>query len=48
MIRAAELIERKRDGHELDGGELGELVLAYARGDGSRLGTGASTGVFGW
>jgi pyrimidine-nucleoside phosphorylase len=33
VIRAAELIERKRDGRELDGDELGELVLAYARGD---------------
>jgi pyrimidine-nucleoside phosphorylase len=33
MIRAAELIERKRDGHELGGEELAELVLAYSRGD---------------
>jgi pyrimidine-nucleoside phosphorylase len=33
MIRAAELIERKRDGHELAADEIGELVLAYARGD---------------
>jgi pyrimidine-nucleoside phosphorylase len=33
MIRPVELIERKRDGGELDAGELGELVLAYARGD---------------
>jgi pyrimidine-nucleoside phosphorylase len=33
MIRAAELIERKRDGHELAGDELAELVLEYCRGD---------------
>jgi thymidine phosphorylase len=33
MIRAAELIERKRDGHELAADELAELVLGYARGD---------------
>ena len=33
MIRAAELIERKRDGHELAGDEISELVLEYARGD---------------
>src|SRR3990172_7312802 len=33
MIRPAELIERKRDGHELAPEELSELVLAYARGD---------------
>ena len=33
MIRAAELIQRKRDGEELGAEELGELVLAYARGD---------------
>jgi pyrimidine-nucleoside phosphorylase len=33
MIRAAELIERKRDGKELAGGELAELVLAHARGE---------------
>jgi pyrimidine-nucleoside phosphorylase len=33
MIRAAELIERKRDGHELGGEELAELVLEYSRGD---------------
>ncbi|HEY5059602.1 MAG TPA: thymidine phosphorylase [Gaiellaceae bacterium] len=32
MIRAAELIERKRDGKELEGEEIVELVLAYARG----------------
>ena len=31
MIRAAGLIERKRDGHELEPDELAELVLAYAR-----------------
>ena len=31
MLRPAELIERKRDGHELGADELGELVLAYAR-----------------
>ena len=33
MIRASELIQRKRDGHELDGPELVELILAYARGE---------------
>ena len=33
MIRPAELIERKRDGEELPGEEIAELVLAYARGD---------------
>jgi len=33
VIRPAELIQRKRDGQELGGEELGELVLAYARGD---------------
>jgi pyrimidine-nucleoside phosphorylase len=33
LIRPAELIQRKRDGLELDPGELGELVLAYARGE---------------
>jgi pyrimidine-nucleoside phosphorylase len=32
-MRAAELIERKRDGRELEGEELAELVLAYARGE---------------
>ncbi len=32
-IRPAELIQRKRDGAELGGDELAELVLAYARGD---------------
>jgi pyrimidine-nucleoside phosphorylase len=31
MIRPAELIQRKRDGGELSAGEIGELVLAYAR-----------------
>jgi len=33
LIRAAELIQRKRDGHELAGDELAELVLEYSRGD---------------
>ncbi len=33
MIRAAELIQRKRDGKELESEEIAELVLAYARGD---------------
>ena len=33
MIRPAELIERKRDGEEIPGEEIAELVLAYARGD---------------
>jgi pyrimidine-nucleoside phosphorylase len=33
VLRAAELIEQKRDGHELQAGEVAELVLAYARGD---------------
>jgi pyrimidine-nucleoside phosphorylase len=32
-VRAAELIQRKRDGHELGGSELAELILAYARGE---------------
>ncbi len=31
MIRAPELIERKRDGEELGADELSELVLAYSR-----------------
>jgi pyrimidine-nucleoside phosphorylase len=31
VIRPAELIARKRDGHELPADELAELVLAYAR-----------------
>ncbi|MGD0712890.1 MAG: thymidine phosphorylase [Gaiellaceae bacterium] len=33
MIRAAELIQHKRDGKELEGQELAEFVLAYARGE---------------
>ena len=33
MIRAAELIERKRDGGELRADELRELVLGYGRGE---------------
>jgi pyrimidine-nucleoside phosphorylase len=33
MIRATEVIQRKRDGKELGGEELTELVLGYARGD---------------
>ena len=33
MIRPAELIQRKRDGGELEPEELAELVLAYARGE---------------
>ena len=33
MIRAAELIQRKRDGEELPDAELAELVLGYARGE---------------
>jgi pyrimidine-nucleoside phosphorylase len=33
VIRPAELIQRKRDGRELGAEEIGELVLAYARGD---------------
>jgi pyrimidine-nucleoside phosphorylase len=32
-MRAAELIERKRDGLELDGADLAELILSYARGE---------------
>jgi pyrimidine-nucleoside phosphorylase len=32
-MRAAELIERKRDGFELDGADLAELILSYARGE---------------
>jgi pyrimidine-nucleoside phosphorylase len=31
VIRAAELIQRKRDGLELSADEIGDLVLAYAR-----------------
>ena len=33
MIRPAEVIQRKRDGHELADDELAELVLGYARGE---------------
>jgi pyrimidine-nucleoside phosphorylase len=33
LIRAAELIQRKRDGKELADGELRDLVLAYVRGE---------------
>jgi pyrimidine-nucleoside phosphorylase len=33
VIRPAEVIQRKRDGHELADDELAELVLGYARGD---------------
>jgi pyrimidine-nucleoside phosphorylase len=33
VIRAAELIQRKRDGAELGADELGELVLGYGRGE---------------
>jgi pyrimidine-nucleoside phosphorylase len=33
MVRPAELIERKRNGEELSGEEIAELVLAYARDD---------------
>jgi pyrimidine-nucleoside phosphorylase len=33
VIRVPELIERKRDGQELEAGELGELVLAFSRGE---------------
>jgi len=33
MIRAAELIQRKRDGEELADDELAELILGYARGE---------------
>jgi len=33
VIHAAELIRRKRDGERLAADELGELVLAYSRGD---------------
>jgi pyrimidine-nucleoside phosphorylase len=32
LIRPAELIQRKRDGGELDDGELSELVLGFTRG----------------
>jgi pyrimidine-nucleoside phosphorylase len=33
VIRPAELIQRKRDGEELTDDEIGELILAYARGE---------------
>jgi pyrimidine-nucleoside phosphorylase len=33
VIRPAELIQRKRDGHELGAEEISELVLGYVRGD---------------
>ena len=33
MISAVELIQRKRDGHELASAEISELVLGYARGE---------------
>jgi pyrimidine-nucleoside phosphorylase len=33
VIHPAELIERKRNGAELEAGELGELVLGFARGE---------------
>ena len=33
MIRAAELIQRKRDGESLPDDELAELILGYARGE---------------
>jgi len=33
MIRPAELIQRKRDGHELAPEEIAELVLGYTRGE---------------
>ena len=33
MIRAADLIERKRDGEELSDDEISELVLGFTRGD---------------
>jgi pyrimidine-nucleoside phosphorylase len=33
VIRPADLIERKRDGEELSGEEISELVLAFTRGD---------------
>ena len=32
-LRAAELIERKRDGQALGADEIADLVLGYARGD---------------
>jgi pyrimidine-nucleoside phosphorylase len=33
LIHPAELIERKRNGEELAAGEIGELILGYARGE---------------
>ena len=33
MIRPAELVQRKRDGEELDSDEIRELILGYARGE---------------
>jgi pyrimidine-nucleoside phosphorylase len=33
VIRVPDLIQRKRDGEELDAGDIAELVLGYARGD---------------
>ena len=33
VIRAAELIQRKRDGEELEPSEIAELILGYARGE---------------
>jgi pyrimidine-nucleoside phosphorylase len=33
VIRAVELIQQKRDGHELRGDDIAELVLAYTRGE---------------
>jgi pyrimidine-nucleoside phosphorylase len=33
VLRAAELIQRKRDGQELPADDMSELVLAYARGE---------------
>ncbi len=33
MIHPAELIQRKRDGEELDSEEIAELILGYARGE---------------
>jgi pyrimidine-nucleoside phosphorylase len=33
VIRPAELIQRKRDGEELSGGELSELIIGYTRGE---------------
>jgi pyrimidine-nucleoside phosphorylase len=33
VIHPAELIQRKRDGHELGSDELSELILGYARGE---------------